>query len=127
MTQEYQPEVGQILFGQQPQRFEGSSALEYALLLLGENIVAEAQTRRKRRDNPFLNTGGSYQNDVFKVEAYSWNDDYDQPFNFAWRDVRASWYKHVSRGLSVNMDVDTQLVTEMLVESLASIWSRSAQ
>jgi hypothetical protein len=122
MPDQYQPELGQMLFGQQSQKFEGSSALEYALLLLGDNIMAEAETRKERRDNPFCNTGDSYENDIFKVEAYSWNEDYDQPFNFAWRDVRASWYKHVGRGLSVNMDVDTRLVNEMLVECLGSIW-----
>jgi hypothetical protein len=126
MPTEYQPELGQMLFGQQSQRFKGPSVLEYALLLLGENIMAEAEAGKERRDNPFLNTGGSYENDFFKVEAYSWDDDYEQPFNFAWRDLRVSWYKQVERGLSVNMQVDTHLVNEMLVECLGSIWEPKA-
>ncbi|WP_327210800.1 hypothetical protein [Rhizobium leguminosarum] len=126
MPEDYQPEFGQMLFGHRPQRFEGSPALERALERIGENIMAAAEARKERRDNPFWNTGDSFENDVFKVEAYSWDDDYEQPFNFAWRDLRVSWYKHVGRGMSVNMQVDTHLVNEMLVECLGSIWEPKA-
>lgn len=123
MTNEYQPELGQMLFGQQSQRFQGSAVLEAALQLLGENLVAAAESRKERIDNPFSNTGASYENDVFKVEAYSWNEDYEQPFNFAWRDLRVSWYKHAGRGLSANMEHSPRLVSEMVIECLGSIWS----
>ena len=30
---------------------------------------------QKEYDSPFDNTGNSYKNDTFEVEAYSWDDD----------------------------------------------------
>lgn len=122
MQQEYEPELGQMLFGQPSQRYEAPESLEHALFLLGENVVAAAEARGERMGNPFSNTGERFKNDVFEVQAYSWDEDEEQPFNFAWRDLRVSWYKYAGRGMSVNMKVDVHLVNEMLVECLGSIW-----
>lgn len=123
MAQNYSPELGQMLFGQPHQAFEAPLVLEHALSLIGENVVAAAAARKEQQDNPFQNTGASFKNDVFEVRAYSWDEDEEQPFNFAWRDLRVSWYKHAGRGMSVNKKVDVHLVNEMLVECLGSIWS----
>lgn len=123
MQHEYLPELGQMLFGQPSQRYEAPESLQHALSLLGENIVAAAESHGERMDNPFSNTGARFKNDIFEVQAYSWDEDEEQPFNFAWRDLRVSWYKYVGRGMSVNMKVDVRLVNEMLVECLGSIWS----
>lgn len=126
MAQNYSPELGQMLFGQPHQAFEAPPALEHALSLIGENIVAAAAARKEQQDNPFQNTGATFKNDVFEVQAYSWNEEEEQPFNFAWRDLRVSWYKYVGRGMSANMEVDARLVNEMLIDCLNSIWSPAA-
>ena len=39
---------------------------------------------QKEYDSPFSNTGEKFKNDVFEVEAYSWDDEYNQEYNFKW-------------------------------------------
>lgn len=71
-------------------------------------------------DNPFCNTGAQYDGRNFQVHAYSWSDD-DQPFNFAWRDVRVSWYKYLGRGTTVNRKMEREEIRAMLRECLSEI------
>lgn len=122
MTEKLKLEVGSIPMDQASREFGVSTLLEYSLRVLGENIVAAS---KERRDDPFENTGSRFKNDVFEVEAYSWDDEYEQPFNFRWRDLRVSWYKYIGRGMSANRPVDAQTVHEMLIECLGSIWGTS--
>lgn len=56
----------------------------------------------KELESPFLNTGNSYKDDVFEVNAYYWGDDENimmRP-NFKYGDFECRWYKHYFRGLS---------------------------
>jgi hypothetical protein len=71
-------------------------------------------------ENPFSNTGAQYDGENFKAHAYSWNDD-EQEFNFAWRDVRVSWYKYLGRGMTINRDMSDAEVLEMLRECMAEL------
>lgn len=126
MEKQYQPELGQAIFGQPHQAFEGSDLLEAALRSIGDEICRVMWNERQEEfDNPFFNTGNRYESPVFSVHAYSWSDD-EQPWNFKWRDLRVSWYKHVGRGLSANMDVTPQLISEMLNECLVDLRKRDA-
>jgi len=72
-------------------------------------------------ENPFSNTGARFDGEKFKAHAYSWNDDEDQEFNFAWRDVRVSWYKYLGRGMTINRDVTDEEVAEMLRECIEEL------
>ena len=56
-------------------------------------------------DNPFDNTGEKFKIDgVFEVEAYNWNDDYKQPYNFKYKNIEISWYKYLGRDTTINGD-----------------------
>lgn len=72
--------------------------------------------------DPFSNTGEQFETDIFWVKAYDWNKEGDQ-VNFAWRDIKISWYKHLGRGMQVSCPypVTPYLICEMLNECLRSI------
>lgn len=74
-------------------------------------------------NSPFANTSNKFANDVFSVQAYSWDDEEGQEWNFAWRDLRVSWYKHLRRCTRVNRVPAHVEAVEMLNECLESLWS----
>jgi hypothetical protein len=73
--------------------------------------------------NPFGNNGTRFDGEKFMAHSYSWNDDEEQEFNFAWRDVRVSWYKYLGRGTTINRDMSDTEVSEMLRECMAELLS----
>jgi hypothetical protein len=122
---EYEPELGQLAFGQPHQQFAVPAIMEAVL----EHIEAECarvywNVNQKQMPSPFGNSGpdGNLKTDVFEVQAYSWSDD-EQPFNFAWRDLRISWYKYLGRGMSANMEITPNMASECLEECLSSVQS----
>ena len=78
-------------------------------------------TTQKQYHSPFGNTGNKFKNDVFEVEAYSWNDDVEQPYNFKWKDYEVSWYKYLGRGCTINKEMTPDTGAKMLDECLKSI------
>lgn len=54
---------------------------------------------QKEYDSPFCNTGNKFECDVFEVEAYNWDDDITQEFNFWYKpgDIKIAWYKYLGR------------------------------
>lgn len=54
--------------------------------------------------SPFSNTGNNFHNDVFEVEAFGWDDDYDQPYNFKCDDIEVRWYKHLGRDTEIKLN-----------------------
>jgi hypothetical protein len=118
----YEPEMGQALFGQ-PYKEYGASALLIAVLneISSELDRVMWNVTQKKYDSPFGNTGNTFKCDTFEVEAYSWNEDIDQPYNFKWRDVEVSWYKYLGRGMSVNQVLTSNRIAEMLADCLAAV------
>ncbi len=118
----YDPELGQMAFGQPWKRFEASELLIAALEYLREEIarVYWNNVQHKILD-PFGNTGGSYETKVFRVEAYSWDEDERQPFNFKCGPIKISWYKYLGRGTSVNKELSPAEINEMLEKCLKSV------
>lgn len=119
----YQPELGQLVFGQPTQQFAVPDIMTAVL----EKLATEYERvgwniHQKEIENPFYNSGPAYnlKTDVFEVWAYSWTTD-DQPFNFAWRDLRVSWYKWCGRGASSNVEITPALAAQCLDECLASL------
>jgi len=88
------------------------SYLDYELRRVMRNI------HQKEYQSPFANTGQEFKCEVFEVQAYCWNEDIDQPFNFKWRDVEISWYKYLGRGMSANKELSPDLASKMLKECL---------
>lgn len=74
-------------------------------------------------DSPFSNTGEQFKNDVFEVEAYSWDNEYDQKYNFKWKDYKVRWYKHCKRDPQANREISADECATMLNECLESIRS----
>ena len=115
---QYQPELGQLLLGQAAQQYEAPDYLIRALQDIGEAI---AEKTGDHPANPMGNTGARCTTAVFRAEAYSWDDDYEQPFNFKWGDLEVSWYKYAGRGTSCNRVPSRAEVARMLVECLGSL------
>ena len=66
-------------------------------------------------DSPFENTGNSFECPIFKVDAYNWNDDAHQEYNFIYfinkadlqiDDVEVSWYKYLGCDTTINQELD---------------------
>jgi len=117
MENVYEPELGQMLFGQPTQEYKVEQYLEDAL----RAIKYAFDVLYLDEDNPFGNVGTSFKNGVFEVEAYSWDENYDQPYNFKWNDVEVSWYKYFARGISVNRQVTAEEARLLLIECLKSL------
>lgn len=71
--------------------------------------------------SPFSNSGNEYKDDIFEAEAYDWDEDSDQEYNFKWRDYKIRWYKYCGRGMEANRYMSPQECAEMLDECLADI------
>jgi len=116
---EYEPELGQMLNGQPYHRYE---CPEYIVALLQyleyemENTYDEIDT-----GSPFRNTGNTFNNDIFQVEAYSWNEDIPQLWNFKYENIEISWYKHLGRGTTINREVTPEEAINMFDKCLESI------
>lgn len=123
---DYQPELGQMIFGQPTQKFSVPEIMEAALFHIRHRLDTVMWNIHQREyANPFGNTGSTFKNDVFEANAYSWSDDL-QPFNFAWKDLRISWYKYLGRGMSANMEITPELAAVCLSECMASLTAMDA-
>lgn len=71
--------------------------------------------------SPFENTANSFKNDVFKVQAYDWSDDVEQPYNFKCGDIEISWYKYLGRDTTINGEYEPQVIIDMFNKCLKSI------
>lgn len=72
-------------------------------------------------DSPFDNTSSRYENDTFQVEAYNWNDEYEQPYNFKWKNIEISWYKYLGRDMTINQKITPQQAVEMFDDCIKSL------
>ena len=118
----YEPEIGQALFGQPSQEYEASNLLVAALNAIREDLLRVYwNINQKEMEDPFSNSGNKYKNDIFEIEAYSWNEDVVQPYNFKWKDFEVSWYKYLGRGTSTNREIEPKEINQMLNECLEAL------
>ena len=112
---EYIPELGQAAFGQPHKQYEAPTIAIAVLMEIGREL-SRVMWNLKQREfiSPFDNTGAKWSCDEFQVEAYSWDDDNKQSWNFKWHHVEISWYKHARRGVSSNVELTAALCAEML-------------
>jgi len=118
----YEPELGQMVFGQPFKTYGCSNLLNAAL----ENISEEWERvmwniNQKEMPNPFCNTGSKWKCTEFEVNAYDWNDDNEQLYNFKWKDIEVSWYKYLGRGMSCNKNLSSKKISDMLNACLKAL------
>jgi hypothetical protein len=70
---------------------------------------------------PFSNNGTRFECPTFVVEAYSWDESRDQPWNFRWRDVEIICQKHCFGGVASDRDHSPARCSEMLDDCLAAL------
>jgi hypothetical protein len=115
------PELGHLAFGQPSKQFEAPQIMHAVLSFVSDRLdMLMWNLTQKEYHSPFFNYGGEFRNDVFHVEAYSWSDE-PQPYNFAWKDVRISWYKHIGRGMSANVEITPDMAAACLADCVASL------
>jgi len=120
---DYQPELGQMLFGQPPQQFECPEILEAALAFI-RNDLSRVMWNLRQKDEPcpFGNSAASWRCEVFCVASYSWGDE-GQPWNFKHypTSIEVSWYKYLGRGMSVNREVTPDEVSGLLRSCMSAL------
>ncbi|MBM1556700.1 hypothetical protein JQV19_08570 [Sulfitobacter mediterraneus] len=117
----YTPELGQAIFGQPHKEHDVPEIMDAALQYIGYELRRVFwNIRQQDTPDPFGNTGGEYNSDVFSVHAYSWGDD-DQPWNFKFGEVEISWYKYMGRGMSANMEITPEMASDILVKCLSHL------
>jgi hypothetical protein len=119
---QYEPELGQAVFGQPTQHLDCPEYITALLRELADELHRVVWNKtQKEYPSPFENTGNKFKCKTFKVEAYSWNEDIKQQYNFKWRDVEVSWYKYLGRGMSINKDLTPKEAVEMFDDCIASL------
>jgi len=119
---QFEPEIGQAVFGQPYKTYAVSDLCRSAL-----NMIRDTMDRvmwninQKEYENPFSNSGNNYEGTVFKVCAYDWNEDNKQSFNFKYKDIEISWYKYLGRGMSCNKDLTYAEINTMLIDCLTEL------
>jgi len=99
-------ELGHIAFGQPAQEYHVPEWFENLMHGLSCTLDGVMQlVSDEPFDNPFDNSGGSFENEVFEAHAYSWNDEEEQPYNFKCGDFMMSWYKCLGRDTTMNQDL----------------------
>lgn len=120
IEREYEPEIGQMAFGQPSQRYAADDLLDAALSFIRQRMdVVLWNHYQREKESPFGNTGSRFETDGLIVEAYSWNEDVEQPFNFKRGDVEVSWYKYAGRGMSINRQMTPDDTRGLLSAALA--------
>jgi len=119
----YIPEIGQAVFGQPYKEYAVPIIWHAALSFLDEELRRVMwNIYQEEYDSPFVNTGASFNGcKEFLVNAYSWDSEEEQPFNFKWRDIEISWYKYLGRGMSSNIPLTAELASEMLEDCIRAV------
>lgn len=104
-------ELGYMMFG--TNKTQEYILPEYACVLL-KDLREQLDDIIGYENNPFGNTGAKFKIDgVFEVESYSWDEDYEQPYNFKYKDIEISWYKYFGRDTTINAQFKPERIVEM--------------
>ena len=116
-------ELGNIMFNTNKNQILNCPRWVVALL---ENInnklkIVAWNTDHKEFDSPFENTGNRWSNDVFEVQAYSWDDEISQPYNFKCGEIEISWYKYLGRDTTINAEYTEKELIDMYNKCIESL------
>ena len=126
-------ELGNMMFN--PNAIQRYKCPKYIVALLDSidnelNRIMHNITH-KEWDSPFGNTGNKFKLDnVFEVEAYNWNDDECQEYNFKYyvdkskanmKDLEISWYKYLGRDTTMNQEIDSNVMVDIYDDIIAKL------
>lgn len=116
-------ELGNIMFNTNKNQCYDCPEWIIALLRAIENKLDIIMWNKyhKEYSSPFGNTGNSFKNDVFEVQAYNWDDDIQQPYNFKCGDVEISWYKYLGRDTTINDNYNEEYIIVMFNKCIKSL------
>lgn len=116
-------ELGHIIFGTNKiYSSKVPACVEAALTMLkGKLSVYMLNNRLGYGESPFENSGEKFKNDTFEVQAYDWDEESGQTYNFKWKDYELSWYKYLGRDMSANREMAPEECNEMLTDCLNSL------
>ena len=116
-------ELGNIIFNTNKNQQYNCPRWIVALLNELDDQLDRVMWNRHQEEyqSPFENTANSFKNDVFEVQAYSWNDEVEQPYNFKCDDIEISWYKYLGRDTTINGEYEPQKIIDMFNKCLQSI------
>lgn len=120
----YEPEIGQMLFGQPYKQHDLPEIMDSALTSIRNEMDRVMWNLfQKNYENPFGNSGASFRCEVFTVCSYSWNDELWQPYNFKHEKsgTLISWYKYHGRGMSANKHINPDLASDILMDCLLAM------
>ena len=122
MKKAYEPELGQMIFGQPSQVYDCPEYIEALLRGISSELERVMwNNNQEEYSSPMDNTGQQFKNDTFEANAYSWNDEVEQPYNFKYKDIEISWYKYLGRGMSINKPITKKQAVKMFDDCIASI------
>lgn len=124
MSEQYQPELGQMLYGQPTHALTVPVDVEVALDAISSAVVIFCDFGPC--ESPFSNSGARFKWSCFTVHSYDWNESREQEWNFKWRDFEVSWYKYLGRGMSRNRKISKAELREMLRECLTAVLTEEA-
>lgn len=115
-------ELGNLMFNTNTnQRYTCSEETIDKLKQIRTQLNYYMSDKEKWYDNPFDNTGNTFKNKVFEVQAYNWNDEINQDYNFKYKDIKISWYKHLGRDTTINKVITEEESKQMLEDCLNSL------
>lgn len=125
-------ELGNIAFNSNTNQIYNCPNYIIALLREIDRVLCKVMwnINQEEYDSPFSNTGNTFKNDVFEVQAYNWNDDINQEYNFIYRvdkavsnmpDLKISWYKYLGRDTTINQEVDSDIVIDIFNRCIDSL------
>ena len=85
---------------------------------------------QKHYESPFDNTANMFKLGNFEIQAYSWDDNIEQEYNFIYKvdkskanmpDLKISWYKYLGRDTTINKNFSKGEIIEMYDKCIKSI------
>ena len=91
-------------------------------------IGAYLEEKGITRANPVDNTGSEYENNVFFISAYNWNEEDDPMPNFWYKPLnyQVEWYKHLGRGTFANRPITIDEAYMMFQDCINSLSDAAA-
>ena len=102
-------ELGNLMFNQNKNQTYECPEFVISLLKGLEDELERIywNNNQEEFESPFRNTGNNITIKEMKIQAYNWNEDKTDEWNFKYKDLEISWYKYLGRDTTINIDPNT--------------------